>query len=118
MDCEGYVSWLRQKSMLADAGTIAGQFSGTGDVWQNPFAEPNPLAAIRRASVWFTAYPISMITKPGHSFLGTLADEDLWRAFEAIGINAVHTGPVKRAGGILGEETTPSVDGHFDRIST
>jgi trehalose synthase len=47
-----------------------------------------------------------------------LADEDLWRAFEAIGINAVHTGPVKRAGGILGVETTPSVDGHFDRIST
>ena len=118
MDCEGYVSWLRQKSMLADAGTIAGQFSGTGDVWQNPFAEPNPLAAIRRASVWFTAYPISMITKPGHSFLSTLADQDLWRAFEAIGINAVHTGPVKRAGGILGVETTPSVDGHFDRIST
>jgi hypothetical protein len=69
-------------------------------------------------AVWFTAYPISMITKPGHSFLSTLADEDLWRAFEAIGIHAVHTGPVKRAGGILGVETTPSVDGHFDRIST
>ena len=31
---------------------------------------------------------------------------------------AVHTGPVKRAGGIVGWEPTPSVDGHFDRIST
>jgi hypothetical protein len=51
MDGEGYVNWLQEKSMLADAGTIAGQFSGTGDVWQNPFANPNPLAAIRRASV-------------------------------------------------------------------
>ena len=85
--------------MLANAGTIAGQFSGIGAVWQNPFADPNPVAAIRKASVWFTAYPISMITKPGQSVLGALGDEDLWRAFEAIGIKAVHTGPVKRAGG-------------------
>ena len=30
----------------------------------------------------------------------------------------MHTGPVKKAGGILGWEPTPSVDGHFDRIST
>ena len=47
-----------------------------------------------------------------------LADEDLWQAFETIGIDAVHTGPVKRAGGISGWDVTPSVDGHFDRIST
>jgi trehalose synthase len=71
-----------------------------------------------KSSVWFTAYPISMIPKPGHSFLGTLGDDDLWRVFEVIGINAVHTGPLKRAGGIFGWELTPSVDGHFDRIST
>ena len=56
----------------------------------------------RKASVWFTAYPISMITKPGTSFLGTLGDEDLWAAFEAIGIDGVHTGPVKKAGGLVG----------------
>ena len=115
---EDYVSWLRQESMLAEARDIAGQFSGIGGMFQNPFANPNPTAAIRKASVWFTAYPISTITKPGQSFLSTLADEDLWRAFEAIGIDAVHTGPVKRAGGISGWETTPSIDGHFDRIST
>jgi trehalose synthase len=118
MNQQDYVSWLQQESMLADASSIAGQFSGIGEVWQNPFANPHPARAIEKASVWFTAYPSSMITKPGQSFLGTLADEGLWRAFEAIGINAVHTGPVKRAGGILGLETTPSVDGHFDRIST
>ena len=40
------------------------------------------------------------------------------RPFEAIGVDAVHTGPVKRAGGISGWDVTPSVDGHFDRIST
>ena len=115
---EDYVRWLQQRSMLADAGRIAGQFSGIADVWQSPFAIPNPTAVMGKSSVWFTAYPLSMITKPGHSFLGTLGDEGLWRVFEAIGINAVHTGPLKRAGGVFGRELTPSVDGHFDRIST
>ena len=95
---EDYVRWLRQKSILADASRIAGQFSGIADVWQSPFATPNPTAVVAKSSVWFTAYPISMITKPGQSFLSTLGDDDLWRVFEAIGINAVHTGPLKRAG--------------------
>jgi trehalose synthase len=114
---EDYVSWLEDRSMLAHAERIAGEFSGVAGVSQTPFANPNPTAAAR-SSVWFTAYPLSMITKPGCSFLGTLGDEDLWRAFQQIGINAVHTGPLKRAGGIFGREATPSVDGHFDRIST
>jgi len=113
-----YVSWLQQQSMLADASRIAGRFSGIADVWQSPFATPNPTAVMAKSSVWFTAYPISMIPKPGHSFLGTLGDENLWDVFAAIGINAVHTGPLKRAGGVFGRELTPSVDGHFDRIST
>jgi trehalose synthase len=113
-----YVRWLQQESMLADASAIAGQFSGVGGVWQSPFAIPNPTAAMAKSSVWFTAYPISMIPKPGHSFLRTLGDDELWLALEAIGINAVHTGPLKRAGGVFGWEATPSIDGHFDRIST
>ena len=100
--------------MRRDFATL---FSGQGSMWQNPFANPDPRAAIEKASVWFTAYPISMITKPGTSFLGTLGDEDLWAAFEAIGIDGVHTGPVKKAGGLVGWDSTPSVDGHFDRIS-
>ena len=70
------------------------------------------------ASVWFTAYPLSLITRPDESFLTAMADEQMWKAFSDIGIEAVHTGPVKRAGGISGWELTPSVDGHFDRIST
>jgi trehalose synthase len=114
----GYVSWLQQESMLARGGAVASQFAGSGGMSQRPFAHSNPRAAIEKASVWFTAYPISMITRTGESFLRTLADEDLWRVFEAIGVNAVHTGPVKQAGGISGWDVTPSVDGHFDRIST
>jgi trehalose synthase len=115
---DDYVSWLQEQSMLAGAGAVAAQFSGSRGMWQNPYANPNPRAAIEKASVWFTAYPVSMITKSGHSFLGTLGDEGLWRVFETIGINAIHTGPVKLAGGISGWERTPSVDGQFDRIST
>ena len=115
---EDYVSWLQEKSMLADASRISEQFSGIADVWQSPFATPNPTVVMGKSSVWFTAYPISMIPKPGHSFLSTLGDDELWRVFKAIGINAVHTGPLKRAGGLFGRELTPSVDGHFDRIST
>ena len=117
-DNPAYVEWLIEHSMLADATVFAKQFSGQGSMWQNPFANPDPRAAIEKASVWFTAYPISMITKPGTSFLGTLGDPDLWEAFQQIGIDAVHTGPVKKAGGINGWDSTPSVDGHFDRIST
>jgi trehalose synthase len=116
-DNSAYVSWLIERSMLEDAKRFATLFSGQGSMWQNPYANPDPRAAIQKSSVWFTAYPISMITKPGASFLGTLGDEDLWAAFEEIGIDGVHTGPVKKAGGLVGWDQTPSVDGHFDRIS-
>jgi len=117
-DNPAYVNWLVGESMLEDAKTFATQFSGQGSMWQNPFANPDPRAAIEKASVWFTAYPISMITKPNTSFLGTLGDDDLWAAFEAIGIDGLHTGPVKKAGGLVGWDSTPSVDWHFDRVST
>lgn len=113
-----YVAWLQRQSMLQDAITLSAQFSGQGSMWQNPFANPNPSKAIETASVWFTAYPLSLVTKPGHTFLGTLADPGLWEAFESVGIRGVHTGPVKRAGGLRGWDPTPSIDGHFDRIST
>jgi trehalose synthase len=112
-----YVRWLVDESMLAAAKTSAAQSVGQGSMWQNPYAEPNPRAAIAKAANWLTLYPISMITKPGCSFLGTLGDRDFWKALQQVGITAVHTGPVKRAGGISGWEATPSVDGHFDRIS-
>ena len=112
-----YVKWLVEESMLWDAKQLAIQLSGQGSMFQNPFAHPNPRAALERASVWFTAYPLSFMTRPGQSFLAGLADPALWQAFTRIGIDAVHTGPVKQAGGLDGWRQTPSVDGHFDRIS-
>lgn len=93
-----YVKWLVEESMLWDAKQLAIQLSGQGSMFQNPFAHPDPRAALERASVWFTAYPLSFITRPGQSFLAGLADPALWQAFTRIGIDAVHTGPVKQAG--------------------
>jgi trehalose synthase len=113
-----YVEWLKRQSMLGDAEVLGRGLSGQPSMWRNPYARPDARRAIGTASVWFTAYPISLITRPGQSYLGALGSEDLWRAFESIGITAVHTGPVKQAGGITGWAQTASVDGHFDRIST
>ncbi|WP_120523040.1 maltose alpha-D-glucosyltransferase [Arthrobacter celericrescens] len=112
-----YVEWLRNQAMLGDANTLSRQLSGQASMWQNSYAHPNPRAAVERAPVWFTAYPLSFITRPGESFLAALGDKNMWDAFREIGIRAIHTGPVKLAGGISGWSQTPSVDGHFDRIS-
>ena len=113
-----YVEWLVRQSMLKDADVLSRQLSGQPSMWRNPYARPDARRAIESTDVWFTAYPISLITRPGESFLDALGDEALWEAFEWVGINGIHTGPVKRAGGITGWQETPSVDGHFDRIST
>ncbi|MEL4504315.1 maltose alpha-D-glucosyltransferase [Luteococcus sp. H138] len=112
-----YVDWLESQSMLHDATVVARQLAGEHKMWQNPFAHPDPRAALQTASVWFTAYPLSMINENGQSFLGALGSEQLWEAFSTVGIDAVHTGPVKLAGGLSGWQPTPSIDGHFDRIS-
>lgn len=112
-----YVHWLVDQSMLGDARTLGRQLAGHHMMWQNPFAAPNPRAAVAQAGVWFTAYPLSLMTAPGESFLAAIGAEDLWKAFQQIGIDAIHTGPVKLAGGISGWDLTPSIDGHFDRIS-
>src|SRR3954463_3957087 len=115
-DNPAYVPWLVEESMLWDAKQLAIQLSGQGSMWQNPFAHPDPRAAVERASVWFTAYPLSFVTRRGETFLAALADRGLWDAFRKIGIDAVHTGPVKQAGGLNGRRLTPSIDGHFHRI--
>jgi trehalose synthase len=117
-DNPAYIAWLVSQSMLQDAVETGRQLTGTGAMWQNSYAVPDPRAAVRIASVWYTAYPTSLINRPEVSFLATLGDAELWRAFASIGIQAVHTGPVKAAGGIEGWALTPTIDGHFDRIST
>ena len=58
-----YVAWLQHHSMLQDARALSVQFSGQGSMWQNPFARPDPNAAVSTAPVWFTADPISLVTR-------------------------------------------------------
>ena len=113
-----YIRWLVERSMLHHAELAARRYAGQGQLWQHPYANPQPRAASSLASVWFTAYPASHITRPGESVLRSLGDPELWRLFREIGITGVHTGPMKRSGGIRGYQYTPTVDGNFDRIST
>ena len=111
-----YIDWLVQQSMLHNARKLATQYAGQGRLWQQPYASTNPRAATEKASVWFTAYPPAIITREGQSVLATLGDPTLWECLSAIGIQGIHTGPTKRAGGIQGYEITPTIDGQFDRI--
>lgn len=117
-DGPAYIRWLEERSMLHQAQAVARRYSGSSAQWQHPYGVPQPRAATSRASVWFTSYPASTIAAaPGVSVLTTLADERLWRAFRTIGIQGIHTGPMKRSGGVKDLGYTPSIDGNFDRIS-
>ena len=109
--------WLVERSMLHQAKRLALPYSGHSQQWLYSYATAQPRAAAKLAPVWFTAYPESVITRKGDTILRTLGDAVLWRAFGEIGINGIHTGPVKRAGGVRDLKYTPSVDGNFDRIS-
>jgi trehalose synthase len=103
--------------MLNAARQRAKLYSGQGRLWQRPFAEARPRDASAIASVWFTAYPASIITRQGGSVLEALGDETLWHALSEIGIQGIHNGPLKTSGGLQGRQHTPTIDGNFDRIS-
>lgn len=113
------IDWLVAQSMLEQVKQIAPRYSGSGALWRHPYAEGQPRAASSLASVWFTAYPASIITREGETVLATLGDSELWRALAEIGVYGLHTGPMKIAGGlrVRERELTPTIDGYFDRIS-
>lgn len=112
-----HVQWLVDQSMLHAAQQRATLYSGQARLWQRPFAQARPRDASAIASVWFTAYPASIITREGGSVLQALGDEALWHALSEIGIQGIHNGPLKRSGGLQGTDYTPTIDGNFDRIS-
>lgn len=112
-----YIEWLESESLLHNAEIMATTVSGKGMQWQGEYTEPQAKNAVDMAPVWFNSYPISTIAGEGETFFTVFSDEDLWRAFEEIGIQCLHTGPVKVAGGVKGTEYTPTVDGFFDRIN-
>ena len=88
-------------------------------MWHNPYANPDPRAAVDRG-----VGVVHRLPALAHHPARRVVPRPRW-ATRSCGTpstrsasTAIHTGPVKRAGGITGWEHTPSVDGHFDRIST
>lgn len=112
-----YIDWLVEQSMLNAARQRSKTYSGQGRMWQRPYAQARPRDASAIASVWFTAYPASIVTREGGTVLEALGDETLWHALSEIGIQGIHNGPLKLSGGLQGQKRTPSIDGNFDRIS-
>ncbi|WP_248749800.1 maltose alpha-D-glucosyltransferase [Pseudomonas sp. MWU15-20650] len=111
------VNWLVQQSMLHAARQRAKLYCGQGRMWQQPYAQTRPRDASALSSVWFTAYPASIITREHGTVLEALGDETLWHALSKIGIQGIHNGPLKKSGGLSGTQHTPTIDGNFDRIS-
>ncbi|MBD8472667.1 maltose alpha-D-glucosyltransferase [Pseudomonas sp. CFBP 8770] len=112
-----YIQWLVDQSMLHTAKQRAKLYAGQARLWQRPYAQARPRDASAIASVWFTAYPASIVTREEGSVLQALGDETLWHALSEIGIQGIHNGPLKLSGGLRGRDRTPSVDGNFDRMS-
>ena len=110
------LDFLLDHAMLAQTQDLTRRYAGRGELWQHPYAAANPRAAAGEASVWFTAYPASVITETDQSVLAALGDERLWEVLETIGIRGMHTGPMKQSGGLTGRTFTPTIDGNFDRI--
>ena len=114
---QNQVAWLVEQSMLHAARQRAKLYSGQGRLWQQPYAHTRPRDASALASVWFTAYPASIVTRENGTVLEALGDEGLWHLLSKIGIQGIHNGPLKKSGGLRGAEHTPTIDGNFDRIS-
>ena len=111
------IDWLLAHAMLQYAAQVAPRYAGQGRLWQHPYGTTQPRAAGALASVWFTAYPPAIVTRPAESVLQTLGQPALWAALAAIGVDGIHMGPMKRSGGVRGRTFTPTIDGNFDRIS-
>lgn len=108
---------LEKDSMLYQSEILAKEYSGKSSQWQCPYGNPITHQVIETSSVWFTAYGLSTLRSPKKNILQTLASSELWEIFQEIGIEGIHTGPLRQAGGIYDGHTFPSTDGGFDRIS-
>lgn len=112
-----YIEWLEKQSMLHQANQLTARLSEAALSWRRPYAKPQPREAVKAASVWVLGYAGAVIPRPGESVIATWADPTLWRVFQEIGIDLLHTGPVNVAGGIQEYQRTQTTDGWFDPIS-
>ena len=113
---EDYIQWLESRSMRYQAVQLSALIAGSSRQWRNPYGHPRSKEFVTDASVWFTSYAAATIGHADKSVVQTLGDQDLLSTFQDIGIEGIHTGPMRRAGGITGRQYTPTIDGLFDRI--
>ena len=112
------IEWLRSRSMLLRHESLANVYSGQATQWQHAFGRSRPQDFLDQSSVWFAAYPDSLVGGQDANALGILGSPQLHQLLSDIGIDAIHTGPMKRSGSVTGTEYGPSIDGHFDRIES
>ena len=95
-----YIQWLESRSMLYQAEHLSDLIAGKHLQWRHAYGHPRPQDFVRDASVWFTSYAKAIISQPDKSVLQTLGSKELLSTFHEIGIEGLHTGPMRRAGGI------------------
>lgn len=113
---EDYIQWLESRSMRYQAQQLSALIAGSSGQWRNAYGHPRSKDFVMDSSVWFTSYAGATIGHRDKSVVQTLGDPDLLSTFRDIGIEGIHTGPMRRAGGITGRQYTPTIDGLFDRI--
>ncbi len=112
------IDWLKKRSMLLRHASLANGYSGKSTQWNNGFGRSRPQDCLDQSSVWFAAYPDSLVGGPGAKALDILGSPKLHQLLSEVGVEAVHTGPMKLSGSVTGTEYGPSIDGHFDRIES
>ena len=111
-------TWLKQRCMLLKHDSLVGSYAGQSEQWQHAYGLARPAEFLNHSSVWFAAYPDSLVGEAGAKVLDILGSQDLHRLLSEIGVRAIHTGPMKRSGSVSGDTYGPSIDGHFDRIES
>jgi trehalose synthase len=110
------IEWLRERSMLNQGTALRERFDDPKEAWKYPFGLAQADAFLEDASTWIALYPASMLGREGQRYLDMIGDAEVLDVFADLGITAIHTGPIKRAGSVQGREYEPTIDGHFDRI--
>ena len=110
------IEWLKDHSIFLKYQDPIAAFGGQSRQWQNPYGKSRPEDFVERSSVWFAAYPNALIGPEGSKVLDILGSDKLHHLLSAIGIEAIHTGPMKRSGSVGDRGYGPSIDGNFDRI--
>ena len=118
MKASASIDWLKKRSMLLRHASLTNAYSGQSAQWNNAFGRSRPQDCLDQSSVWFAAYPDSLVGGPGAKALDILGSPKLHQLLSDVGVEAIHTGPMKLSGSVSGTEYGPSIDGHFDRIES